>query len=219
MKAALRRGTVGGLKGRLLLAVSWLTLCALVAPAVPPALEPPPAGDGAVPVEPVPEPALEPPPAAAEAPLATPTPPRAPAQSPSLAPAPPPEPDPAPEAVAQAPDPPARDTPIAFAAAPGSVSIRDFAFGPASVTVGVGETVTWSNDDSTEHTATATDGSFDTGLLGRGESGGATFESAGTFSYLCQPHPFMKGTVRVVGRTRRIPSARADARTKKAQGG
>jgi LPXTG-motif cell wall-anchored protein len=78
------------------------------------------------------------------------------------------------------------------------VSIADFAFAPSSITVGVGETVTWSNDDSTEHTATATDGSFDTGLLARGERGTATFDRPGTFGYLCQPHPFMKGTVRVV---------------------
>jgi hypothetical protein len=68
----------------------------------------------------------------------------------------------------------------------------------SSVTVGVGETVTWRNDGPSAHTATATDGSFDTGLLDSGESGSATFQEAGAFGYLCEPHPFMKGTVRVV---------------------
>ena len=56
------------------------------------------------------------------------------------------------------------------------------------------------------HSATANDGSFDTGILSKGGSGSHTFTQAGTFSYICTPHPFMKGTVsrgRVVGRRRR----------------
>jgi LPXTG-motif cell wall-anchored protein len=93
------------------------------------------------------------------------------------------------------------DAPTAVAAAPGSVTIADFSFGPSAVTVGVGESVTWRNDGPSEHSATASDGSFDTGLLGRGESGSATFGEAGTFGYICTPHPFMKGTVRVVAQS------------------
>jgi LPXTG-motif cell wall-anchored protein len=62
----------------------------------------------------------------------------------------------------------------------------------------VGESVTWRNSGPSSHTATATGGSFDTGLLGRGESSTVTFDEAGTFSYICTPHPSMKGTVRVV---------------------
>jgi plastocyanin len=85
----------------------------------------------------------------------------------------------------------------ATAAADTSVTIRDFAFAPASVTVDVGDTVTWANDGPTPHTATADDGSFDTGLLNAGESGSHTFEQAGTFRYFCQPHPNMRGTVTV----------------------
>ena len=89
--------------------------------------------------------------------------------------------------------------PVARAAAPGSVTIKDFDFGPASVTVNVGESVTWTNSGPSGHTATASDGSFDTGLLAKGKSGSHTFTEPGTFSYICTPHPSMKGTVRVVG--------------------
>jgi LPXTG-motif cell wall-anchored protein len=81
------------------------------------------------------------------------------------------------------------------AAASSSVTIKDFSFAPSSVTVSVGDTVTWSNSGQTDHTATAGDGSFDTGTLKHGASGSHTFTKAGTFSYICTIHPFMKGTV------------------------
>jgi LPXTG-motif cell wall-anchored protein len=104
-----------------------------------------------------------------------------------------------PRAAAASPAPATRPVrPRAVAAADGSVTIRDFSFGPATVTVGVGDSVTWRNGGPSSHTATATDGGFDTGLLSEGESGTATFDEAGTFSYLCEPHPSMRGTVRVV---------------------
>jgi LPXTG-motif cell wall-anchored protein len=86
---------------------------------------------------------------------------------------------------------------VASAAASASVTIRDFAFSPTSVTIDVGDTVTWTNKDSVKHSATAEDGSFDTGLLGNGRSGSSTFDEAGTFQYFCKPHPSMKGTITV----------------------
>jgi LPXTG-motif cell wall-anchored protein len=76
-----------------------------------------------------------------------------------------------------------------------SVTIKDFSFGPSSVTVQVGDTVSWSNSGPSQHTATAKDGSFDTGTLNKGQSGSHTFTKAGTFSYVCTIHPFMHGTV------------------------
>jgi LPXTG-motif cell wall-anchored protein len=85
--------------------------------------------------------------------------------------------------------------PKAVAAASGSVTIADFNFAPATITVNQGDTVTWVNNGPTAHTATASDGSFDTGLLQKGQSGSHTFDQAGTFAYICTPHPFMKGTV------------------------
>jgi LPXTG-motif cell wall-anchored protein len=85
--------------------------------------------------------------------------------------------------------------PKAIAAASGSVAIADFTFSPASITIDVGDTVTWNNNGPTPHSATANDGSFDTGILKKGQSGSHTFNQAGSFSYFCQPHPYMKATV------------------------
>jgi LPXTG-motif cell wall-anchored protein len=87
--------------------------------------------------------------------------------------------------------------PIATAAASTTVTIEDFAFSPKSITVDVGDTVTWRNNDDVAHSATAEDGSFDTGTFGNGRSRSETFDTAGTFQYICTPHPFMKGTVEV----------------------
>ena len=93
-----------------------------------------------------------------------------------------------------------RDTePTARAAASTTVTITDFEFTPATVNVDVGDTVTWTNRGPTLHTATADDGSFDSGNLDRGERYSKTFSSAGTFSYICKPHPFMTGRVVVGG--------------------
>ena len=85
------------------------------------------------------------------------------------------------------------------AAASRSVTIADFSFSPKSVTVGVGDTVTWRNTGDEVHTATAKDGSFDTGNLDSGQSGSHTFSKAGTFSYFCKPHAFMTASVTVTG--------------------
>jgi LPXTG-motif cell wall-anchored protein len=128
----------------------------------------------------------------------------APAQPAPAAPAPAPaEPaDPAGEAAAPEPqllaDEGARSRdpkPKAIAAASGSVTIADFNFAPATITINQGDRVTWNNNGPTPHSATANDGSFDTGILKRGQSGSHTFSQAGTFSYYCKPHPFMKASV------------------------
>lgn len=87
--------------------------------------------------------------------------------------------------------------PRAHAAASGSVSIAGFAFSPSSLTVSQGDTVSWANSDSTAHTATASDGSFDTGTIAAGGSASHTFTKAGTFAYACSIHPNMHGTITV----------------------
>jgi plastocyanin len=79
-----------------------------------------------------------------------------------------------------------------------TVSMEDFFFSPASVTVHVGDLVTWRNTGKEPHTATADDGSFDTGTVTAGGSASHMFTSAGTFTYVCTIHPNMKGTVRVL---------------------
>ncbi|MEN9936525.1 MAG: hypothetical protein RLZZ387_3104 [Chloroflexota bacterium] len=78
-----------------------------------------------------------------------------------------------------------------------TVSIKDFRFDPATITVNVGDTVTWTNGDTVPHTATATDTSFDSGRLNNGQSFSFTFDKAGTFDYVCAFHDTMMGKVEV----------------------
>lgn len=78
------------------------------------------------------------------------------------------------------------------------VTINDFAFSPQSITVSVGDTVTWQNDHNVGHTVTSDSGSeLDSPLLGQGETYRHIFNSAGSFPYHCTPHPFMTGVVLV----------------------
>lgn len=78
------------------------------------------------------------------------------------------------------------------------VEIADFAYDPNPVTVQVGGKVIWLNQDSAPHTATAEDGSFDTGTLEEGKLKSETFKQAGTYDYICEVHPDMHGVVEVL---------------------
>lgn len=87
------------------------------------------------------------------------------------------------------------------------VTIVNFAFTPAHITVKKGTTVTWTNKDSAAHTVTEDHGGTadgDPGLeskgLTQGESYSAAFNKAGTFTYHCSIHPGMTGTVTVTER-------------------
>lgn len=77
----------------------------------------------------------------------------------------------------------------------GDVRIEDFKFEPSQLTVTLGTVVEWTNEDSAPHTATARDGSFDSERLDEGESWDMTFDSPGTFAYICDLHPWMEATV------------------------
>lgn len=76
-----------------------------------------------------------------------------------------------------------------------SVDIADFAFGPATLEIPAGTTVTWTNRDDAPHTATADDGSFGSGRLDDGGSFSFTFDIPGTYPYHCDFHPQMMGTI------------------------
>jgi plastocyanin len=102
---------------------------------------------------------------------------------------------------------------LAHAASDPADTISDFKFSPASITIHVGDTITWTNNGPTDHTATATNGSFDTGDLKKGQSASHTFTQAGTFSYVCSIHPFMHGTVVVVGSSSSSSSSAPSAPT------
>lgn len=75
------------------------------------------------------------------------------------------------------------------------IAISNFTFSPASLTVKVGDSVTWTNQDSMGHSVTADDSSFDTGVFTNGESKTVTFSKAGTYTYHCSVHPNMHGTI------------------------
>lgn len=91
----------------------------------------------------------------------------------------------------------ASDPTTAPSAAKGVVSVQNSAFAPPTVSVKVGEQVTWTFRDSFSHTATADDGSFDSGSKSGDATFSHTFDKAGTFGYKCAIHPAMTGTVRV----------------------
>lgn len=77
--------------------------------------------------------------------------------------------------------------------APGQVTIKNFAFSPKEITINVGDTVTWTNQDSVTHTTTGS--IWDSGNLGNGQTYSKTFDKAGTYDYICTIHPNMKGKV------------------------
>lgn len=71
-------------------------------------------------------------------------------------------------------------------------------FDPTTIEVGVGSEVTWTNSDDTVHTATADDGAWDSGKLEGGEEFSFAADEPGTYTYVCDIHPSMKGEI-VVG--------------------
>ncbi len=84
----------------------------------------------------------------------------------------------------------------ARAAAPGAgVTIDNFSFAPMQVTVPVGATVTWTNNDDIPHTVRAVDGSFHSPALDSDERYSFTFTKPGVYSYFCSLHPKMVGKV------------------------
>jgi plastocyanin len=77
-----------------------------------------------------------------------------------------------------------------------TVRIEDYLYKPATVTVPKGATVSFTNRDSTPHTATSKEsGLFESGSIDTGKTGEVTLEKTGTFAYYCLFHPFMKGTI------------------------
>jgi plastocyanin len=78
-----------------------------------------------------------------------------------------------------------------------TVVIQGFSFHPAHITVTRGTKVTWINKDMTKHTATASNGAFDSGVLRPGQSYSHTFKTVGKKGYHCQIHPSMMGSVTV----------------------
>ena len=90
---------------------------------------------------------------------------------------------------------------------PGSadVTIVDFGFGPATLTVTAGSTVSWVNSGAALHTVTARDGTYDSGFLVSGDTFTRTYATSGAYEYFCTLHPDMVGTILVTGGTGTAP--------------
>jgi plastocyanin len=76
-----------------------------------------------------------------------------------------------------------------------AVSIVNMSFSPATLTVTVGTTVTWTNNDNITHTVTSDASGFDSGDITMGSKYSRVFSVAGTYTYHCTIHPTMKGTI------------------------
>jgi plastocyanin len=78
------------------------------------------------------------------------------------------------------------------------VAMKNFSFNPGDLTIKVGTTVTWTNEDNVVHTVTSDTGLFDSGELTKGATFTYTFTEAGVYPYHCIPHHAnMKGTITV----------------------
>ena len=78
------------------------------------------------------------------------------------------------------------------------IALRNFSFGPDSVRIAVGTTVTWANCEASNvdpHTSTARAGEWKSGYLAPGAIYSRSFNSVGRFEYYCEPHPFMHGVI------------------------
>ena len=90
----------------------------------------------------------------------------------------------------------AADQPSAAnAEAKAEVKIDNFVFGPQTITVPAGTTVTWTNKDDIPHTVVSTDGVFKSKVRDTDEQFSYKFDKAGTYSYYCSVHPKMTGKV------------------------
>lgn len=78
-----------------------------------------------------------------------------------------------------------------------SIDIEDFAFVDGEITIQVGDTVTWTNNDSTTHTVTQQQGDFNSGDLLSDGTYSVTFTEAGEYEYYCFYHEGMRGTITV----------------------
>jgi plastocyanin len=94
---------------------------------------------------------------------------------------------------------PSRSAPARTAARTVRTGMRNTSYLQSRLQVTVGTTVEWKNNDPLPHSVTAVDKSFNSGLIQPGKTYSHTFTKAGTYSFFCMPHPFMKGVIVVKG--------------------
>jgi plastocyanin len=94
-----------------------------------------------------------------------------------------------------------------------SVEIINFSFQPATATISVGDSVTWTQEDSVTHTSTSDSGVWNSPMLSLNQTFSFTFNTAGNFPYHCSVHPFMTGGVTVQTSQNTRPTLSGPART------
>jgi plastocyanin len=94
-----------------------------------------------------------------------------------------------------------------------AITIQNFAFNPATITVPVGTKVTWTNQDPATHTVTSDTGAFDSKNLTTGQAFSFTFSQAGSFAYHCSIHTRMVATIVVTGGSSAPTTANAPSAT------
>ena len=77
------------------------------------------------------------------------------------------------------------------------VAIKNFRFAPAILTIKVGDTVAWTNEDNAPHTVESSGMTFKSDELSKGGKYSYTFTKAGEYNYICGIHPSMKGSIKV----------------------
>ena len=128
----------------------------------------------------------------ADAPAVVPTPPTPAVEAGGSVSATPPNPAPTPVPTPPAPKKTPPPTPRVTVH---HVTIKNYTFVPASLTIKAGDTVVWTNEDQASHTVALADGSFESVLIHTGESFSRTFTTAGNVPYACGPHPYMKASL------------------------
>lgn len=118
------------------------------------------------------------------------------AATPTPSPMPTPKPKPTPAAAKAAKAQP-KSTPAPAPAGTVMLTIKNFVFSPNVLTIKLGQTIEVVNLDTAPHTATADDGSFDSGTLAEGQRFTFTPKARGTFTYICDIHQYMTGTIKV----------------------
>jgi plastocyanin len=84
---------------------------------------------------------------------------------------------------------------VTSTASQNSIAIQNYAFNPSTLTIQKGANVTWKNEDSVQHDVVSDSSAFSSPLLSKGETYTHQFNSSGSFSYHCNPHSYMKGTI------------------------
>ena len=90
---------------------------------------------------------------------------------------------------------PADEAAVNVAASPAAVRISNFAFAPATLSVTVGTTVTWTNADDDAHTVVEKDRKFKSAALDTDDTFSRTFAEPGEYQYFCSIHSYMVGKI------------------------